>query len=115
MGPVRHLDLGGLDTIDPVRRHDVAVTVRYHRTSLHLRRVAAGTGRVSTRLGAQTSWFEVVAGYRLLRRRTVRIDCLQRITIRAGRTRGCLDSRDDAAVGSTAGDVVSQRKDCRCP
>lgn len=115
MGPVRHLDLGGLDTIDPVRRHDVAVTVRHHCIALHLRRVAAGTGRVSTRLGDQKSRLEVVAGYRLLRRRAVRIDCLQRITIRAGRTRGRLDSRDDAAVGSIAGDVVSERKNCRCP
>lgn len=115
MGPVRHLDLGGLDTIDPVRRHDVAVTVRYHCIALHLCRVTALAGRVSTRLGDQKSRLEVVACYRLLRRRTVRIDCLQRITIRAGRTRGCLDSWDDAAVGSTTGDVVSERKNCRGP
>ena len=115
MGPVRHLDLGGLDITDPVRRHDVAVTVRYHRIALYLCRVAAGTGSVSTRLGDQKNWFEVVARYRLLRRRTVRIDCLEWIAICAGRPRRCLDSRDDAAVGSATGDVVSQRKDCRCP
>ena len=108
MGTLCDLDLGRLDPADALWRHDIALTIRYHRIAICLRRNPVGAGCLPARLGRPRYRIQKVAGYCLLRRCALRADLFERIAVCTRRTCGRIDSGDDAIVGGVAGYVVSQ-------